>query len=85
MESILCGWWGHAINHGLPTCGLLHEKKKIIILFNYWTFESLCYRKGGLGWVVYLFIYFFAELASLWDLRIFSSPDQGSWVLAVKT
>lgn len=36
--------------------------------------------------MVYLFIYiYFAELDCLWDLRIFSSPDQGSWVLAVKT
>ena len=32
--------------------------------------------------MVYLF---FAELDCLRDLRIFSSSDQGSWVLAVKT
>lgn len=25
------------------------RKKKNLILFSYWTFESLCYSNGGLG------------------------------------
>ena len=33
-----------------------YMRKKILILFDYWTFESLCYSKGGLGFLFFVLV-----------------------------